>query len=175
LAGLGYDFLIRPAATDESPLVGESPLAQTLRLAESKAREVAQTEPDSLVLAADSLVSLGDRIFGKPQDLAEARLFLRDLSGQAHQVTTGLCLLGPCAPEPRREAVISEVLFRPLTEREIEAYLEKGESLDKAGAYAIQGHGLGLIQEVRGSLTNVMGLPVREVILALEKFLGPRP
>ncbi|MDR2422370.1 MAG: Maf family protein [Deltaproteobacteria bacterium] len=175
LAAAGLDFLVRPADVDESPVVGEEPMAQALRLAKAKALAVASGHPDSLILSADTVVVLNGKIYGKPRSLSEAKGVLKALQGHSHEVVTAYCLIAGDGRPPLSRATVSKVAFRPLTDREIDLYLEKGESLDKAGAYAIQGHGLGLIQEVEGSLTNVMGLPLSDVLAALEELQGPPP
>ncbi|MDR1576878.1 MAG: Maf family protein [Deltaproteobacteria bacterium] len=174
LTAAGFEFTVQPADVDESALPLETPNDQVRRLALAKAQAVAQANPDKLVLAADTIVVLEGQIYGKPKDLTEAKTILQKLSGQTHQVITAFCLMGKNCPEPLERVVTSEVVFRPLSDREIDAYLRRGESLDKAGGYAVQGHGLSLIQETRGSLTNGMGLPLTEVIELLQSRLGPR-
>jgi septum formation protein len=172
LEALGAVFEICPADIPEILVPGEPPLAQVRRLAWEKARHTAGKFPGRAVLAADTIVVLEDQILGKPADLAEAGRMLRLLSGRGHQVMTAFCLLGGPLSEPCRQEAVSEVFFRSLAEEEIEAYLKTGESLDKAGAYAVQGLGVALIREVRGSLTNVVGLPLEEVRPVLEKYLS---
>ncbi|MDR1608363.1 MAG: Maf family protein [Deltaproteobacteria bacterium] len=174
LRAAGFQFIVKPAEVDESPIDQEPPRAQVSRLAVAKALAGAKENPQSLVLAADTIVVLKGQIFGKPKELAEAKEMLKALSGQTHEVITAFCLLGKNCPKPIVKPVSSAVTFRPLNASDIEAYLALGESLDKAGAYAVQGLGLSLIKEIQGSLTNVMGLPLQEVIVALEKYLGPR-
>lgn len=122
---------------------------------------------DYLILAADTIVALGDQMFGKPESDEQAREFLRLLSGKTHSVISGLALL-----ESRSEKLFSgfartEVEFRPLTERDIEEYVATGEPMDKAGGYAIQGLGRKLVASFRGSWSNVVGLPLE----LLEKAL----
>ncbi len=124
-----------------------------------KARAAAERAPDAVVLGADTIVVLDGAVLNKPADAPEARAMLRRLSGRAHTVYTGLCLLRPDGP-PKLEIVASEVVFRPLDEAEIEAYVATGEPLDKAGAYGLQGLGGGFVREVRGSYTAVVGFPL---------------
>lgn len=153
---------VHPADIDESRPVGLDPVAHAARLATLKA----QTAPDLRVaLGADTVVHQGDRIFEKPSDRTEAHAHLLALSGQWHEVTTGVCVKRPGQLQPF--TVTTAVRFRTLAEAEILAYLETGEADDKAGAYGIQGIGGALVAEVRGSWTNVMGLPLEETLEAL--------
>ncbi|MDR0549110.1 MAG: Maf family protein [Deltaproteobacteria bacterium] len=171
LAATGYEFTIDSAEIDESTAHNETPTAQVGRLAMAKAEAVAARHPQSLILAADTLVAIKETIYGKPRDLKAAKEILLALSGQTHEVRTCYCLKNQAQNISLARTFLSEVTFRPLNELEIDLYLAKGESLDKAGAYAIQGYGLSLIQTVRGSLTNVMGLPLLEVAQDLAYFL----
>ena len=120
------------------------------------------------MLAADTVVALDGVIFGKPRDKQEAAEILRTLSGRAHQVHTGVCLL-----EGERETVFCEtaqVEFYPLTEEEIRRYVDSGEPMDKAGAYGIQGKGALLVRGIQGDYYTVMGLPIARVVRALAQF-----
>lgn len=162
----GVDFEIRPVNLDESRLAGEIPADYALRLAQGKA--LAGGHGARLVLGADTIVILGDMILGKPSGPAEARSHLAALSGRAHQVVTAFCLAAAGRPLSAR-AVSSLVLFRPLSRDMIEGYASTGEGLDKAGAYGLQGRGWALIESIEGSLTNVMGLPLTEVLADLER------
>ncbi len=118
--------------------------------------------PEAVVIGADTVVALGGDVLNKPADGGEARAMLRRLSGRAHTVYTGLCVLGPrgAPAQARLELVAAEVVFRALDEAEIAAYVATGEPLDKAGAYGVQGLGGRLVREVRGSYTAVVGLPL---------------
>jgi septum formation protein len=131
--------------------------------AHRKARVVAKKNPDSLVLGADTLVFLDRQIFGKPQDLTEARKMLLQLQGRTHQVVTGVCLIQLRAHRERIFAASTDVLFRPLTPEQVDAYLTKINPLDKAGAYAIQDSGELIVSEISGSFSNVVGLPVERM------------
>jgi septum formation protein len=149
----------------ETRLSGEDPVAYARRLASDK---VATAPPDRLALAADTVVHLGDRVLDKPSDREEAAAHLRALSGRWHAVTTGVAVA-----RGADRAVLhatTEVRFRSLPEHEIARYLATGEADDKAGAYGIQGQGGALVAEVRGSWTNVMGLPLEESLAALATF-----
>lgn len=166
---------VHPQDVDESRDPGDDPVTHAARLAERKARsalERLETHPDDVIVAADTVVHLGDRIFDKPRDRAEARAHLMALSDATHQVTTGVCVCRPDGPV-KPFTVTTRVRFRRLTDADIRAYLQTGEADDKAGAYAIQGQGGVLVAQVEGSWTNVMGLPVEETLAALHR-LTPR-
>jgi len=135
-----------------------------------KARAVAKRFPDHTVLGADTLVSLGSSLYGKPTDLADAARMLRELGGQTHQVVTGVCLLRLRTHQETLFAETTEVTFRPLTAGQIHAYLQAINPLDKAGAYAIQERGSDLVTDVRGSYSNVVGLPLERVREELDRW-----
>ncbi len=167
LALLGRPFRVIEPEHEEQRLPGEHPGDYAVRNAREKARSVrhhAATGP-FLVIGADTIVVLGERILEKPRDAADAHAMLRALAGQRHEVITGLALLTGTGEECR--AIRTAVEFRPLTDGEIEAYLATGEPFDKAGAYGIQGHAAHMVTEIRGSYTNVVGLPLAEVAMAL--------
>jgi septum formation protein len=168
LAGLGIAFTVDPPGMDERPWPGEPPTSYALRNAADKARAVlARRAGDgpARILAADTIVVIGDEILEKPADADHAAAMLRRLSGRWHEVITGLCLLETAgtAWQERAEAVRTGVRFRDLTDAEIAAYVAGGEPMDKAGAYAIQGGAASFVAEIRGSYTNVVGLPVETV------------
>lgn len=173
LLQLGLAPEVRPANTDESVLPGEPPRAYVLRVAREKARAV----PGEVVLAADTAVVLDGEVLGKPLDAADARRMLRALSGTRHEVITGVCVrLGADGPGAELEAVVStEVVFARLSDRAVEWYVATGEPLDKAGAYAIQGAGGAFVAEVRGSVSNVVGLPLVETAELLARAGLPLP
>lgn len=158
LEGLGLAFEVRPVDLDESPLDGERPLPHVQRLAQSKAE--ARAEPGELVLAADTIVVLDDRILGKPTDPADAREMLRAIAGRRHEVLTGVAVHLPA--EGRTEVAVdrSAVRIAEMSTAEIAWYVATGEPLDKAGSYAIQGLGALFVEEVDGNYTNVVGLPL---------------
>jgi septum formation protein len=149
---------VHPADIDETPLPGELPRAHALRLATDKAAAVARD--GVLVLAADTVVSAGRRILGKPGDAAEADRFLRLLSGRRHRVTTAVALRHGVRQWTRRVETV--VRMKRLSASEISAYLASGEWRGKAGGYAIQGIGAVFIPAINGSYTNVVGLPLTE-------------
>jgi len=160
----GLEFAIRPSRVDEALKPGESPGDYVLRLASDKARWCARRHPDAWVLAADTVVVLEDEIMGKPEDRSQARDMLQRLSGRTHEVLTGYCLMNRNLREQKRDYVITRVEFRKLEGKDIEAYLDSGEPVGKAGGYAIQGLGAALVKRVNGSYTNVVGLPLAEII-----------
>jgi len=167
LETLGVVFTCDPAAVDETPLPGESPAEYVARVARAKALAVrARHTGRCAVLAADTAVVLGGRIFGKPADRAEALAMLRRLSGQVHRVLTAVAVYGPGIA--RLQSVATEVTFTGLSEAAREAYVDSGECCDKAGAYAIQGLGGAFVRSIRGSYSNVVGLPLAETRALLQ-------
>lgn len=165
LRGAGFEFEIRPPRADERLRDGETPVAFTLRTAREKAESVPRG-PDETVLGADTAVVVEGRILGKPSGPGEAAVMLRLLSGKMHEVITGVCILFP--DDALCFHTATAVLFRDLSDAEIERYAATGEPLDKAGAYAIQGGAAGMVRRIDGSYSNVVGLPLCEVIEALE-------
>jgi septum formation protein len=170
LASAGVEFEVQPADVDETRAPGETPREYSRRMAEAKCRAVSRGRRAGgdrrPVLGADTIVVLDGEVMGKPADREQARLMLRRLSGRTHRVVTGFCIEGPGGALVQRE-VVSEVRFKELREAELGAYLETGEWSDKAGAYAIQGRAAFMVQAVVGSYTNVVGLPLAEVVEAL--------
>jgi nucleoside triphosphate pyrophosphatase len=152
---------IDPPDVDETPLLGELPPAHAMRLAEEKVRAAMPRHPGAYILAADTVVACGRRILPKASDPATARFCLELLSGRRHRVHSGIALASPDDRLTLRR-VDSQVAFKRLSEAEITAYLCCGEWRDKAGGYAIQGRAAGLIRWVRGSYSNVVGLPLFE-------------
>lgn len=169
LADLGLAFDVHPSPLDEpAPEPRESPADYALRMAEMKARDVAGRFRGVTVIGADTAVVLGSRIMGKPQSRLDALDMLAALSGETHQVITGFCVILP-GGEAVTGAVTTDVDMRVSTEAELMAYINTGEPMDKAGAYAIQGVGTFLVTAIRGSYTNVVGLPVARVLEVLLK------
>lgn len=157
LRAAGLDFVVRPTDVPEEHRPGESPDAYVRRLAEAKAR-AAEAGSGDIVLGADTVVVLGDTILEKPVDAADARRMLELLSGRTHDVITGICLRhGGCAAA---DSVCTRVHFVLLSESEIAEYINSGEPMDKAGAYAIQGLASKFIDRIEGDYFNVVGLPV---------------
>ncbi len=157
--GVVPDLVVSPDI-DETPLPRETPRALALRLALAKAAAV-EAEPSDLVLAADTVVALGTRMLGKPDDAAEAERFLRKLSGRRHRVFTGVALRG--SDRCRSRVVETVVRVKSISEAELRSYLDGGEWRGKAGGYAIQGAAAAFIPWIGGSHSNVVGLPLVEV------------
>lgn len=176
LAMLGLDFTVMASSYEEraQPDPAATPAEQVMATARGKAEEVfrlASRVPetaDSLVVGADTIVVLEGEVLGKPGDQAEARRMLRTLSGRWHQVFTGLALLHRAKAITTYE--MTRVHFRPLSDREIDAYLRTGEPMDKAGAYGIQGLGAIFVDRIEGCFYNVMGLPVPRFALLLKEY-----
>jgi septum formation protein len=170
-AGVTPDRVIS-ADIDENPRPSETPRLLALRLAREKVLAGAALAPGAFVLAADTVVALGRRLFGKPSDEADARRMLELLSGRAHRVLTGVAV---CAPDGRVSARLSEtrLQWKRLTPQELDALLAGGEWQGVAGGYRIQGLAAAFIMELQGSYTGVVGLPLYET-LALLQGLGYR-
>lgn len=151
---------------DEAPLRHELPAQMADRLAEAKARVVAERRPDAFVLGADTVVACGRRILPKAEDAATARRCLELLSGRRHRVIGGICLIAPGGRVGRRR-VTTQVTFKRLTVNEVDAYLASGEWQGKAGGYAIQGAAEAFVRQINGSYSNVVGLSLYETVSLL--------
>ena len=160
-------FKVVPSSVEEKIDYGLRPEENVRLLARSKAENVAKNYPDCWVIGADTLVTLHQEILGKPVDILDAQRMLRRLSGKEHRVATGICVVGP--KKTLDKAVTSKVRFKTLTNEEIVSYVQTGESMDKAGAYAIQGKGSFMISEFSDSKTNIIGLPLEELKELLRK------
>ena len=160
----GIKFSVIPSSFDESSIKLSSPDSYVRQLAECKASEISEKYPASWVIGADTIVFIDGTILGKPGSKSEARAMLERLSGKTHQVLTGYSICCQNAGRRFTDAVKTEVQFKKLSEEEIDWYLDSGEPFDKAGAYAIQGIGTFLVRRINGSYTNVVGLPVCEVV-----------
>jgi septum formation protein len=170
LKQVGLDFEVIPSGVVEDFFNTESPRDHVIRLAEAKAREVARKYPDRWVIAADTIVYINGSILGKPKCREEAVEMLRRLSGQEHRVLTGFSVCHLEKGESDKEAVQTVVRMKPLTSVEMEWYVQTGEPFDKAGGYAIQGIGSFMIESIQGSYTNVVGLPICELIRMLNRL-----
>lgn len=166
---LGLDFQVIPSRVDETFFVNEKPAEHVLRLAENKAHAVAQLHPQSWVLGADTIVVIDGEVLGKPADPPAAAAMLEKLSGRTHEVFTGFALLRLAARIAIRQEVRAYVTFRNISADEKMWYIRSPEPYDKAGAYAVQGLGAFFIKEIKGSYTNVMGLPLCEVVDVLKE------
>jgi septum formation protein len=170
LQELGLDFEIIEAQVEEKPVAGESPQDFVMRAACDKAGDVARENVESWVLGADTVVVHGGRILGKPGDAEEALSVLQTLAGQKHLVHTGFCLMNGKDDVLISRVVTTEVWFYPFSRDIAAAYVATGESLDKAGAYGIQGSGGFLVERINGSYSNVVGLPLAEVVEELLRY-----
>ena len=174
---MGWTFTVVKPGTEERVHPGETPEQYVRRNAEEKAADalaLSGIADRAVAVAADTIVVQDGRILEKPKDPADAHRMLRELSGRTHQVMTGLCIRTAAAMHSR--TVVTDVEFKPLTDAEIDAYIRTGEPMDKAGAYAIQGLAAYMIRSVRGSYTNVVGLPLAETVEALAPFgFTPNP
>ncbi len=169
LRNLGLSFVICPADLDEESIQENTPSRLVEAISSAKASKVAaESDPNALVIAADTVVVLDGVVLGKPANADAAKQMLSALSGKTHEVYTGVTLRQGVRDVCFHER--SEVQFRTLSEEEIGAYLQTGEPMDKAGSYGIQGVGALLVSEIRGDYFNVMGLPLCRLGLALQDF-----
>jgi len=167
LRTLVNEFKVQPADINEDPIAGEEPQATAQRLAREKALAVFEQNPDSLIIAGDTIVALGATQLAKPADQKEARKMLEMLSGKEHEVITGVALRWPKGLHAF--VGVSQVQMHQLTAEQIEEYIATPEPYDKAGGYAIQGLAGKFIRNVRGSHTNVIGLPMELLEEALKE------
>lgn len=170
LSSAGVEFEVIPSEVNENFLPGESSEQHVVRLARMKALKAAEKHKDRWVLAADTIVVIDGKILEKPRDRREAEEMLRRLSDREHRVITGYCLMQASSRRSREGKVITRVTFKALSSEEICWYLNTGEPFDKAGGYAIQGKAAFMVKEINGSYTNVVGLPLTEVIEALKEL-----
>ena len=170
LTDLGLTFTCLPADIDETPKTEETPTAFALRLAREKARVIAEQHPQAYVIGSDTVVTLNNRILGKPADAAHALDILHSLQGKTHQVITGLsltCLQDNCFENLTRT---TDVTFSAFSDSILRAYIKTGDPMDKAGAYGIQGKGSFLVKTIQGSCSNVIGLPLNTCTSLLLKY-----
>jgi septum formation protein len=169
LSLIGIPHTVRPADIDETVRLSERPIACVERLAREKAERIAGTERrsagDTVIIAADTIVVIDDRILNKPVDVADARAMLRVLQGRTHAVHTAVCVVRGARHAAGLASV--RVRFRPLRDDEIDAYIATGEPMDKAGAYGIQGYGATIVDHIDGDFFAVMGLPLVTLVRLL--------
>jgi nucleoside triphosphate pyrophosphatase len=172
LERLGISFAVVPSDTSEDEIPSESPEEHVLRLARNKALEVAGRSdvPGRWFIGSDTIVLRDDSILGKPGSAEEAAAMLRSLSGRGHRVLSSYAVHDRQSGITIADAVSTRVRFKELTEPEIAGYIATGEPMDKAGAYAIQGIGVFMVLGIEGSYTNVVGLPLCEVVEVLERL-----
>lgn len=169
LALTGWKFSVSAADIDETPYSNELPADYVLRLAETKAR-VVKADANQIVLAADTTVVDGTDILGKPTDSTDAIAMLKRLRGHTHQVYTGIALLRQSDGLLLKDLCVTDVPMRDYSDEEIQAYVQTGDPLDKAGAYAIQHPQFQPVADLSGCYASVMGLPVCHVILQMRKM-----
>jgi len=172
LQNIGIRLQVVPSHIDEVVNPGEDPTTLVLRLSREKAQEVAQREDveGRWFIGSDTIVLCDEQIIGKPTSAQDSVRMLRQLSGRSHQVLSGYCIIDRRENIHLSRCVTTEVTFRTLTEREIEGYIASGEPADKAGSYAIQGLGSCLVTSINGSYTNVVGLPLAQIVTDLKQL-----
>jgi septum formation protein len=168
LGALGLDFAVIPSGVNEEFLEGETAKEHVLRLSREKALAVADKNPGAWVMGADTIVVIDGEVLGKPRSREEAGKMLSRLSGKKHRVLTGFSIVRNDMDIVKSDLVESSVFFKDLSRDELEWYIETEEPYDKAGGYAVQGRAAFFIKEIRGSHTNVIGLPLCEVMTALK-------
>ncbi len=174
LKGLGYEVrTLHPDVEEIDGQSGKTPQEIAKINAELKAEKIYSTtalNDDEIIIAADTVVSLDSTILGKPENIEHARSMLESLCGRTHEVSTGYCLITK-GGEKFSDVLCSEVCFRRFSKEELEAYLTTKESLGKAGSYGVQGAAAGLIASIHGSISNIIGLPVEEVLFHARRLL----
>jgi septum formation protein len=170
LRQLGFEFDVIPSEIGEDLIQGEPPREHVVRLAEAKALEIGSRYPDRWIIAADTAVFINGSILGKPKNGDEAFDMLSRLSGQEHFVLTGVSAHHVRKGKGGRQAVQTAVKMKLLLPAEMRWYVNTGEPFDKAGGYAIQGIGAFMIESIKGSYTNVVGLPLYELIQMLSEL-----
>ncbi|HUT53519.1 MAG TPA: nucleoside triphosphate pyrophosphatase [bacterium] len=173
LGRLGLEFKVRPGNGEDGSAIAGQPAAVAREWARRKAIGVAgspRAPRDAWYLGVDTIVVIGDEVLGKPGSRNEARKFLGKLAGNWHTVVSGYCLHHPATGRTMVRAVRSRVKIKALTRAEVEAYIATDEPYDKAGAYAVQGIGAFMVEAIAGSYTNVMGLPLTEVVDDLKRL-----
>jgi len=166
---LGWNFEAVNSNYEEQPVENETAEEMTARFALGKAMDVFSGNKDALVIGADTAVIIGSEILGKPKSEAEACEMLEKLQGKTHSVVSSVAIVAR-GKEPLVETERTDVTFRKLSADEIKSYVATAESMDKAGAYAIQGHGMLLVEKIDGCYFNVVGLPVQRLSKMLETF-----
>jgi septum formation protein len=170
LRQIGIIFKSYPAQIDESALPGETPEVYAVRVASDKATVASRRIKKGIVIAADTIVVINDRILGKPADEEDAKRMLSMLSGRMHRVITGIAVLDAATGKMVTRTAVTKVWFRILSDKEIKSYVSSGEPLDKAGSYGIQERGALLVERIDGCYFNVVGLPVSLLAEMLKAF-----
>jgi septum formation protein len=169
LESIGLSFEVRPSSVPELPEAGEDVDTYVRRLARAKAEEIASASPDAWVIAADTVVYIGAELLEKPGSREDAIRMLERICGERHTVYTGLTLKHSASGYSETTVTTSEVWMLPLSRPEIEWYVDTGEPMDKAGAYAVQGIGAMFIERINGNYTNVVGLPLAALFEMMKK------
>jgi len=175
LAGMGHVFEVVDPGIEEDRIIAGSPVATSQARAEAKARAVAWARPEAVVLAADTVVALGDELLPKAADAGEVARMLRALSGRTHEVVTSVAVVAPGSAGPLVASDVARVTFRDIAEGEVAAYATSGEGIGKAGGYAVQGMATGFVTSLDGDVETVIGLPTRLVRELLAKARGGTP
>jgi len=167
---LGLSFIVKKIAVNEKIEGAVNPQKAILKNAEKKVAAAAKGESEGLVLGADTMILLGKEAIGKPKDFAEALKTLAKLSGKTHKVITGLVVFDIFSRQLEKRVVISDVSFLKIPPQTLKDYIVKFKPYDKAGAYAIQEDALFWVKEIKGSITNILGLPLEMLVSVLQKF-----
>jgi septum formation protein len=166
----GLKFKVYESDYEENMDIGLKPHELAICHSTGKAKAVARKYNNALIISADTIVVLKNRIFGKPRSNKEAAEMLKSLSGRAHTVITGYTIMDAETGKKLSRTVESKVFFKRLNEDEIDAYIKSGEPIDKAGAYGVQGLGAVIVKGIEGDFFNVMGLPLNSVAESLKTF-----
>lgn len=172
ISNVGCNFHVIPSNVNENVIRYDrgKPDEYAMNLAELKAEGISVFYPESIVLAADTIVLSDNAIYGKPNDRKQAEEMLRSLSGKCHQVITGVCIIKKDEHINLKDYMCTDVWFDCLSDEKIKKYLDTNEYLDKAGAYGIQGKGALLVKKIEGCFYNVMGLPIHLVESMLNRM-----
>lgn len=163
LENVNLKFTVQSSHIEEVVLENEPPKDLVMRLAFEKCMDVAKKNPNALVIGADTIVALDNNILGKPKDEHHAYEMIKSLSNKKHEVITGISLINLSLNKKVTDYVVSEVTFKDLSEETIKDYIKTKESLDKAGAYGIQGYGALLVDSIKGDYFNIVGLPISKI------------
>lgn len=170
LKEMGFEFTIHPSTVDERTIEAHSPREFALKAAYLKAQDVASHYEDAIIIAADTVVVIDDRILGKPVDAADAQRMLETLSGRKHRVITAVAVCNCRTGSVIIDTESTDVYFKPLSSADIDDYIRSGDPLDKAGAYGIQTIGEQFVEKIEGDYHNVVGFPINKVNELLEFF-----
>lgn len=170
LEQLGLTIKVIPSNIDEKLNPRLKPQSQVETLSLQKAQAITPSFPDAIIIAADTLVSIGEDILGKPTSLLDAKRMLKKLSGKTHAVYTGFTIIDTKSKKSITDSEKTLVTFKKLSDKEIASYIKKEHPLDKAGSYGVQGVGAVLVERIEGDFFNVVGLPVAKLTQTLKKF-----